>query len=72
MKLSNREFRVLKLVFVGKNNKQISDIMYISVDTVKAHITSIMRKLGANNRTEAVYFALRLKILTLDMIDDEY
>jgi DNA-binding NarL/FixJ family response regulator len=51
--LTYRETEVIALVCEGKSNKEIARALYISLDTAKAHLTSIMHKLGARNRTEA-------------------
>lgn len=53
-RLTSRETEVISLVSEGKSNKEIARALYISVDTVKAHLTSIMHKLGTRNRTGAV------------------
>lgn len=60
--LSERQREVLTYLLQGKPNKTISDKMNISQNTVKAHLSSIFRTLGARNRTEAVYFAARAGI----------
>ncbi len=57
--LSYREIEVLKLVASGNSNKQIAGSFQISEHTVKNHLTSIMQKLNANDRTHAVVIALR-------------
>lgn len=57
--LTEREIAVLKLIMLGYPNSQISKMIFISTHTVKAHIASIMRKLNAKNRTNAVYIALK-------------
>lgn len=57
--LTEREIAVLKLIMLGYLNSQISKKIFISTHTVKAHIASIMRKLNAKNRTNAVYIALK-------------
>lgn len=57
--LSSREVEVLKLVSSGNSNKQIATLFQISEHTVKNHLTSIMQKLNANDRTHAVVIALR-------------
>ena len=57
--LSSREIEVLKLVASGNSNKQIAGSFQISEHTVKNHLTSIMQKLNANDRTHAVVIALR-------------
>lgn len=62
-KLTERETAILKLIMLGYGNTQISKKIFISVHTVKAHIGSIMRKLDAKNRTNAVYIALKNNLL---------
>ena len=61
--LSEREFEVLKLVAAGRTNREIADVLFITVDTVKRHVTHILGKLGTHNRTEAVAHARRLGLL---------
>lgn len=50
--LTKRELEVSKLVCLGKTNKEISDELYISLRTVKAHLTSIFSKTGFRDRLE--------------------
>ena len=52
--LTPREIDVLTLLAHGENNSAISSTLYISLSTVKTHISSILRKLDAGNRTAAV------------------
>jgi DNA-binding NarL/FixJ family response regulator len=52
-KLSAREVEVIELVAGGQSNKQIARRLGISEATVKAHLTSIFRAIGVNNRTQA-------------------
>ncbi len=59
MPLSPREVEVLGVVAQGHSNKEIATILGISDQTVKNHITAIMRKLAVNDRTHAVVYALR-------------
>jgi DNA-binding NarL/FixJ family response regulator len=61
--LSTREIAVLTLVAAGNSNKMIGARLSISEDTVKAHVKSILAKLGANDRTHAVTLALERGIL---------
>ena len=61
--LSHREKAVLALLAGGKPNREIAERLEVSPSTVKATIASILRKLRAKNRTEAVSTALRLRIL---------
>ncbi|MGC1376224.1 MAG: response regulator transcription factor [Anaerolineales bacterium] len=57
--LSDREMEVLNLVVEGKSNKEIATLLGISHQTVKNHITSILRKFGVEDRTQAVVYALK-------------
>lgn len=57
--LSVREMEVLTLVVKGKSNKEIAALLGISHQTVKNHITSILRKFGVEDRTQAVVYALK-------------
>ncbi|OAN71570.1 DNA-binding response regulator [Sulfitobacter sp. EhC04] len=55
--LTNQQARILELICAGKLNKQIAFELSIAETTVKAHVTAIMRKLGVQNRTQAVLVA---------------
>ena len=55
--LSKRELEVLRQVAAGKNNKEISNTLFISVNTVAAHIRNILDKTQTGNRTEAAAYA---------------
>lgn len=55
--LSSREVQVLTLVAAGNSNKVIAARLAISEDTAKAHVSSVIAKLGANDRTHAVTLA---------------
>ena len=57
--LSDREMEVLVRVVEGKSNKEIAAQLGISHQTVKNHITSILRKFGVEDRTQAVVYALK-------------
>ena len=61
--LTIREFEVLQYASQGYTNKEIGELTYITVNTVKKHMRSIILKLGVKNRTEAVYKALKTHIL---------
>lgn len=64
--LTPREIEILDCVAQGNSNKEIARILKISDQTVKNHITSILRKLAVNDRTQAVIYALRHGWITLD------
>jgi LuxR family maltose regulon positive regulatory protein len=61
--LSTREHEVLNLLAAGKENREIADELYVTRNTVKKHITHILDKLGAANRTQAVARARELGLL---------
>ena len=64
--LTQREMEVLQLIVAGQSNKQIGSNLSITEGTVKAHINSILGKLGVNDRTHAVTEALRRGIVHLE------
>jgi DNA-binding NarL/FixJ family response regulator len=57
--LTDREQQVLAMLAEGLSNKEISSRLQISTHTVKFHISSILGKLGASSRTEAVSIGMR-------------
>jgi len=57
--LSPREIEVLRIVAAGCSNKIVADRLFISEDTVKGHMKSILAKLQANDRTHAVMIAIK-------------
>lgn len=63
LKLTRREKDILEMLVKGNSNKDMADAMFISEKTVKNHLTSIFRKLGVKDRTQAAVFALRHKIV---------
>lgn len=63
--LSPRELDVLRLIASGNANKEIAARLSIGEDTVKSHVTNILGKLGANDRTHAVTIGLKRGIIEL-------
>lgn len=63
--LTEREMDVLKILAQGKTNKEIAGQLFITERTVKFHVSSILGKLGAGNRTEAVTMAAQLGLVNL-------
>ena len=57
--LSKREMEVLTYLTRGMSNKEIANLLGISHQTVKNHVTSILRKLGVGDRTQAAVYALK-------------
>lgn len=64
--LSQREHEVLRLIADGLENQAIADILFVSVETVRTHVKSILRKLASRDRTHAVAVAFRSGVLTVD------
>ena len=52
--ITRRQYEVLKLMANGQSNKQISSKLFLTENTVKAHVSALLRTLGAANRTECV------------------
>lgn len=63
--LTPRELAVLQLVALGRSNKEIGASLSITEGTAKIHVNSLLRKLGAAGRTEAVAVAVRRGIVKL-------
>jgi len=57
--LSQRELSITKLVGEGKTNKEIAQELYLSVGTVKNHITQILQKTGLRDRTQLAIYAVK-------------
>ncbi len=60
--LTEQETRILRLIAKGLSNKEIADRLHITGETVKSHIKNVYRKLGINNRVQALQRAEQLKI----------
>ncbi len=72
--LTPQQFRVLMMLADGLLNKQIAYELGVSEATIKAHMTAILKKLGASNRTQAVVAAARLQIdpsMRIEVIEEE-
>jgi NarL family two-component system response regulator YdfI len=63
--LTVREIEILRKLAEGLGNKQIASSLAISEHTVKFHISSILDKLGASSRTEAVTIGIRMGLVLL-------
>ena len=59
MPLSTRELAVLDCVAQGLSNREIADELFVSEQTVKNHMTSVLRKLNATDRVGAILHAVR-------------
>ena len=65
-KLSAREIEVLRLIGRGMSNAEIARELYLSEKTVKNHLTNIFRKIQVWDRTQAVLFAIKHKIVLIE------
>jgi two-component system, NarL family, response regulator DegU len=63
--LTNREKQILSYVAEGNSNKKIAQILDISEQTIKNHVSSILRKLNANDRAHAVVLAIRAGLISV-------
>ena len=65
-RLTAREMDVLECIAKGLSNNDISKALGLSEKTVKNHLTSIFHKLKVNDRTQALVYVLKNKIISLD------
>ena len=63
--LTDRELQVLRQVARGHNNREIAADLFISENTVKNHVRNILEKLQLHSRMEAVFYAVREKLLDI-------
>ena len=69
--LTPHQFRVLMMLGEGLLNKQIAFQLGVSEATIKAHVTAILRKMGVNNRTQAVLAVEQLRVNSPGLLDSE-
>ncbi len=69
--LTERESEVLRLLARGKANKQIATTLFVSEKTVKAHVSSILMKLGVHSRTQAALHAVRTGLVSTEELSEE-
>ena len=62
--LTERELDVLRLVAQGASNARVAEQLYITINTVKAHLKNILEKLQLQNRTQAAAYAMRNGLLS--------
>ena len=60
--LTDREMEVLRVLSCGLSNKEVSESLFISAETVKSHVSTIIGKMGVKDRTQAVIKAIRAGI----------
>jgi LuxR family maltose regulon positive regulatory protein len=61
--LTSRELEILRLMSIGYSNQKIADKLYLSINTVKTHISNVFDKLGARNRVDALVRAREAGVL---------
>ena len=69
--LTERETEVLKLLARGQSNRQIAGELFVEEKTVKAHVSSILRKLGVQSRTQAALHAVRTGLVSTEDLSAE-
>jgi DNA-binding NarL/FixJ family response regulator len=69
--LTARETEVLMLVSRGQANKEIASSLFLEEKTVKAYVSSILKKLGAKSRTQAALQAVRTGLVSIDELNEE-
>ena len=69
--LSDRELQVLRMVAGGYSSQQIADQIYVSVKTVETYRSRLTAKLGLRTRSEVVRYAVRMGLLTPEMLENE-
>lgn len=66
--LTKREYEILAHVASGKSNKELAEILFISIKTVETHKTNILEKLGLKNSTDLVKYAIKNSIISIDSL----
>ena len=61
--ISNREYEVLELISQGLSNDEIAEKLFVSISTVKTHVSNVLGKLDARRRTQAIQRAKELHII---------
>ena len=64
--LTNRETQIMRYIADGNTNKEIGHVLGISEQTIKSHVSAILRKLNANDRAHAVALAIRSSWISLE------
>ncbi|MGG0736771.1 response regulator [Niallia taxi] len=61
--LTAREMEILLLMAEGKSNQEIADVLFIAIKTVKTHVSNILSKLQVQDRTQAVIYAFKYRLV---------
>ena len=70
--LTSRELVLLSLIAEGKTNKEIAELLCISINTVEAHRMNLMKKLDIHNQTDLVRYAIKEGISQLEFFPEKY
>ena len=65
--LTPREREILPLLVAGKTNKEMALAFHVTLSTIRQHVSNILSKLGASNRTEAATLALQHNLVSRDV-----
>ena len=65
-RLTYRELEVVEMICKGMSNQEVADTLFLSEKTVKNHLTNIFRKIGVTDRTQAVLYAIKNKMVVID------
>ena len=57
--LSDRESEVLEALCQGMSNKEMAEVLFVSPETIKSHVSTVIGKLGVKDRTQAMISAIR-------------
>lgn len=63
LNLTSREYEVLQLLTKGYSNAAIAESLFLSVSTIKTHVSNLLTKLGVKSRTQAIEKSKRLKLI---------
>ncbi|OIQ37516.1 MAG: helix-turn-helix transcriptional regulator [Bacteroidetes bacterium MedPE-SWsnd-G1] len=63
LQISKREYEVLRKISDGLSNKEITEMLFVSESTIKSHVSSLLLKLNAKRRTQAVQKAKEMHII---------
>lgn len=69
--LTSRETEILALIAEGKTNKEIAADLFISVNTVKVHVSNVFQKIGVSSRTEATLYAIEQGLVSPAMPESQ-
>lgn len=64
--LTPREKEITLLIVEGKNKREIADILFLTISTIKANVENIYIKFGVHNKVELVIYLIKNKILVFD------